>query len=169
LIGLDSRSDICRRMIGEFEASGAEAVIAFQEVPRAEVVHYGIAKPRGPAGEVFELEDLVEKPTVEDSPSCLAIAARYVCRPTIFGRLQRIAPGKGEEIQLTDALRLAIQEGDRVLGVRLAPGERRYDVGNFQAYFEAFIECAAADPQYGPPLRQFLRGLLGDGEAPRCS
>src|SRR5262245_28471077 len=81
IIGLHAQSDIVRRMVEEFERSSADAVIAFEPVPRAEVVNYGIAKPRGPAGEVFELDGLIEKPGVAEAPSDLAVAARYVCSP----------------------------------------------------------------------------------------
>ncbi|MCA9214623.1 MAG: NTP transferase domain-containing protein, partial [Planctomycetales bacterium] len=150
LIGLNNRSDVCDRMINHFDREGVDAVIAFQKVPREEVIHYGIAQPKGNIGEVFELEDLVEKPSVDQAPSNLAVAARYICRPSIFDRLARTKPGKGNEIQLTDALRLSIREGGRILGVQLAPGEKRYDVGNFESYYDAFLEAALADPQYGP-------------------
>ncbi len=166
LIGLNSQSDVCRRMIETFDREGADAVIAFQKVPREEVVHYGIAQPRlehgGDVGDVFELADLVEKPTVEAAPSHLAVAARYICRPNIFDRLTRTAPGKGDEIQLTDALRLLLREGGRVLGVQLAPGEKRYDVGNFESYFQAFLEAALSDSQYGAIVARSMRRLLAD-------
>src|SRR5947209_3305267 len=78
IIGLHAQSNIVRRMTEEFERSEADAVIAFESVPREDVVHYGIAKPRGQAGPVFELEDIVEKPGVAEAPSTLADAARYV-------------------------------------------------------------------------------------------
>jgi UTP--glucose-1-phosphate uridylyltransferase len=162
LIGLNNRSDVCRRMIEHFDREGADAVIAFQKVPREEVVNYGIAQPKGDAGDVFELKDLVEKPSVDQAPSNLAVAARYICRPSIFDHLQRTAPGKGGEIQLTDALRTLIRTGRHVLGVQLAPGEKRYDVGNFEAYFEAFIEAALVDPQHGPAVARHMRQLLAD-------
>ena len=135
LIGLNSQSDVCKRMVETFDREGADAVIAFQKVPREEVVHYGIAKPRGDVGDVFELADLVEKPSVESAPSNLAVAARYICRPHIFECLQQTVPGKGDEIQLTDAFRILLRQGGRILGVQLAPGEKRYDVGNFESYF----------------------------------
>jgi UTP--glucose-1-phosphate uridylyltransferase len=162
LIGLNSRSDVCHRMIEHFDREGVDAVIAFQKVPRDEVVKYGIAKPRGDAEDVFELEDLVEKPSVDEAPSNLAVAARYICRPAIFDRLERTAPGKGDEIQLTDALRLMLREGGRILGVQLAPGEKRYDVGNFESYFHAFLEAALADPQYGTDVARHMRKLLAE-------
>ena len=160
IIGLNAESTVVRTMIDEFEARQAQAVVAFEEVPAEDVVHYGIAKPRGKAGAVLELDDLEEKPAVSEAPSNLAVAARYVFSPQIFDCLQRTAPGKGDEIQLTDAIRMLIQEGGRVLGVRLPAGENRFDIGNFESYFQAFAEFALADPNYGPGLRQFLTGLL---------
>jgi UTP--glucose-1-phosphate uridylyltransferase len=108
-------------------------------------------------GEVFELDDLVEKPEPSEAPSNLAVAARYVFSPAIFAFLQRTKPGKGDEIQLTDAIRMLIRDGQRVLGIRLPPGEKRFDIGTFESYFEAFLEFALADPQYGPALRAGLR------------
>jgi UTP--glucose-1-phosphate uridylyltransferase len=164
IIGLNAQSDIVRRMIEVFEQQGAAAVIAFEEVAASEVHFYGIARPRGPAGEVFALEDAVEKPSVDDAPSRLAIAARYVCGPRVFDALRTTVPGAGGEIQLTDALRQMIAAGDKLYGVRLAPHEKRYDIGNFGSYFQAFVEFALADPDYGAGLRSHLRNLL---EEPR--
>jgi UTP--glucose-1-phosphate uridylyltransferase len=162
LIGLNNRSDVCRRMIDHFDREGADAVIAFQKVPRDEVIHYGIAQARGAIGEVFELNDLIEKPSVDQAPSNLAVAARYICRPSIFDRLERTEPGKSNEIQLTDALRMVIQEGGRILGVQLAPGEKRYDVGNFESYYNAFLEAALADPLYGEGVAKTMRRLIAE-------
>ncbi len=160
IIGINAQSDIVRRMTDEFTRSGAQAVIAFETVPREDVVHYGIAKPRGAAGDVFELADVVEKPAVAEAPSELAVAARYVFDPVLFDWLEKTPPGKGGEIQLTDAVRLLLQNGGKVVGVRLAEGERRFDVGNFESYFRAFVEFALADPRCGAELREFVRGLL---------
>src|SRR5206468_2625765 len=95
-----------------------------------------------------------------DAPSNLAIAARYVLSPAIFDALARTRRGKGGEIQLTDGIRALIAGGGSAWGVRLRPGERRYDIGNFQAYFEAFVEFALADPKFGPELRRYLEDLL---------
>ena len=109
IIGLHAQSDIVARMIDQFESTGADVVVAFEEVPAEEVVHYGIAKPRGARGPVFELEDVIEKPAVDEAPSNLAVAARYVFSPAIFDALDETPPGKGGEIQLTDAIRLLLQ------------------------------------------------------------
>ena len=160
IIGVNAQSDIVRRMVKEFSRTGADAVIAFETVPREEVVSYGIAQPRGTAGSVFELADIVEKPSVAEAPSNLAVAARYVFRPSIFEWLTKTPPGKGGEIQLTDAIRTMIRQGGKVLGMRLPAGERRFDIGNFESYFAAFCEFALADPAYGPGLRAFLKTLV---------
>jgi UTP--glucose-1-phosphate uridylyltransferase len=159
IIGMHAESDVVQRMTRLYQERGAAAVIAFEEVPRAEVSQYGIAQPKTD-DEVFEIVDLVEKPAVRDAPSNLAIAARYVLSPAVFDALARTRRGKGGEIQLTDAIRGVIQTGGKAYGVRLRPGERRYDIGNFEAYFEAFVAFALADPKFGPALRQHLLDVL---------
>jgi len=160
IIGLNAQSEVVGAMIERFETSRAAAVIALEEVPREEVVHYGIAKPRDGAGDVFALDDLVEKPLVGEAPSNLAVAARYVFSPAIFSYLEKTPRGKGNEIQLTDAVRMLIRDGREVLGVRLRRDETRFDIGNFESYFTSFVEFALADPQDGPALRRYLEKLL---------
>jgi UTP--glucose-1-phosphate uridylyltransferase len=162
IIGLNAESRIVQRMIEEFERSGADAVVAFEEVTREEVVQYGIAKPRDKDTGVFRLDDVIEKPAVAEAPSNLAIAARYVFGPGIFELLTHTPPGKGGEIQLTDAIRALIKKGGKVLGMRLPQGEPRFDIGNFQSYFEAFCQFALADARYGPRLREFLKRLVAE-------
>jgi UTP--glucose-1-phosphate uridylyltransferase len=144
-----------------FVAKEAVAVIAFEEVATREVHQYGIAKPKGD-GDLFEIEDLIEKPSPSEAPSNLAIAARYVLAPSVFDAIRRIHPGKGGEIQITDAIRLMIREGGKAYGIRLSREERRYDIGNFQSYFQAFVEFALADKKQGPALRKHLETLLHD-------
>ncbi len=159
IIGLHAQSNVVRRMVEQFETNGADVVIAFESVPREEVVHYGIARPRQKS-EIFDLDDLIEKPDVAEAPSTLAVAARYVFSPAIFDYLEKTPPGKGGEIQLTDAIRLMIRDGHKALGVCLPEGERRFDIGNFDSYFQAFTEFALADPDYGPALQAFLSDWL---------
>jgi UTP--glucose-1-phosphate uridylyltransferase len=159
IIGLQAQSDIVQRMIGCYFENDAAAVIAFEAVSREEIPLYGIARPAS-AGAVFALADVVEKPGIDEAPSNLAIAARYVFSPRIFDAIKRTQAGKGGEIQLTDAIRLLIQERGRVFGVCLAEGERRYDIGNFESYFRAFVEFALADEKYGAALRRDLHARL---------
>ena len=157
IIGLHAQSDIVQRMLDEFERAKADIVVAFEEVPQQDVHRYGIAQPRGPVGDVFELERLVEKPEAQSAPSNLAVAARYVFSPLIFRALINTEPGKGGEIQLTDAIQRVLSAGGKGIGLRLQPGERRFDIGNFESYFRAFFEFALADPKYGESLTRYVQ------------
>jgi len=159
IIGMHAESDVVQRMTRCYRERDAAAVIAFEEVPNEEVSQYGIAKPKTD-DELFEIVDLVEKPSPREAPSNLAIAARYVLSPVIFDALETTKRGKGGEIQLTDAIRAVNRAGGRAYGVRLRPGERRYDIGNFESYFEAFVAFALADPKFGPALRRHLMDAL---------
>ncbi len=162
IIGLHAQSEVVRRMTDCFVRNRAAAVIAFEPVPLSEVQNYGIAKPRNGAGDIFEVADVIEKPSAQEAPSNLAIAARYVFAPSIFAAIKRTKPGKGGEIQLTDAIRLILQDGGKVYGLRLSDEERRFDIGNFDAYFRAFVEFALADEKHGASLRQFVEQWLND-------
>jgi UTP--glucose-1-phosphate uridylyltransferase len=160
IIGINAKSDIVKRMTEEFESSKADIVVAFEEVPQADVVRYGIAKPKGDVGTRFELEDLIEKPSIEEAPSTLAVASRYVLSQAIFEALEETQPGKGGEIQLTDAIRILLKRGAKGIGMVLPADERRFDIGNYGSYFRAFTDFALADPDYGDQLRDYLRGIL---------
>lgn len=167
IIGVNAQSDIVARMVERFESDGADVVVAFEEVAREEVVRYGIARPASDSDvpDIFDLADLIEKPSVEEAPSRLAVAARYVLSPRIFDALSTTEPGTGGEIQLTDAIRSVLADGGRGIGIRLGPDERRFDIGNFGSYFRAFTEFALADPRYGEGLRRELGRLLDDGDS----
>lgn len=160
IIGLHAQSDIVKRLVNEFETQGADVAVAFEEVPREEVVRYGIALPKGDAGEIFELADLIEKPSVEEAPSTLAVASRYVFSPRIFEELEKTERGKGGEIQLTDAIRRVLAGGGKGIGIRLQGDQRRFDIGNFESYFKAFVDFAIADETYGEDLKDYLRGKI---------
>jgi UTP--glucose-1-phosphate uridylyltransferase len=159
IIGMHAESDVVQRMTRCYQEKNAAAVIAFESVPPSDVSQYGIALPKTD-DELFEIVDLVEKPAPADAPSNLAIAARYVLSPAVFDALAGTKRGKGGEIQLTDAIRTVIKRGGTAYGVRLRPGERRYDIGNFEAYFEAFVEFALADAKFGPSLKRHLLDVL---------
>ncbi|HYM11801.1 MAG TPA: UTP--glucose-1-phosphate uridylyltransferase [Bryobacterales bacterium] len=162
IIGLHGRSGISRRIAEVYESERAACVIAVEEVPSELTPLYGIVAPaskRELKSDVFRIQDLVEKPAPKHAPSKLAIAGRYVLSPAIFDLIRKVAPDRRGEIQLTDAIRLLAGAGQRVIGVKLAAGERRYDIGNFRSYFETFLEFALADPDYGKDLRQKLQRL----------
>lgn len=164
IIGMHAQSRIIERMTTCYHENDADAVIAFQEVPKDQVYKYGIAKPKT-TGDVFEIEDLIEKPAVNEAPGNLAIAARYVLSPAIFEALKQTKPGAGDEIQLTDAIRMLLQQGKKVWGVKLQADEKRYDIGNFGTYFRAFTEFALADETFGPELKEHLKNLLNENNS----
>jgi UTP--glucose-1-phosphate uridylyltransferase len=160
IIGLNGPSDIVARMTRTFEELRPAAVIALEEVPPDQTHHYGIVRGINGTGDFMELDEMIEKPAAGRAPGNLGIAARYVLSPAIFDALALTPRGVGEEIQLTDAIRSLMRQGGRVYGMRLRPDERRFDIGNFEAYFRAFVEFAIADPKHGANFRQFLHGLV---------
>ncbi|NLT26385.1 MAG: UTP--glucose-1-phosphate uridylyltransferase GalU [Microbacteriaceae bacterium] len=151
-------------MIAVNERTGA-SVIAVQEVPHELTSSYGIVTPAetdealdGAKWPLVRVASLVEKPAPEDAPSNLAIIGRYVLRPEVFEVLERTGPGRGGEIQLTDALQelAADPEGTGGVIAMVFPG-RRYDTGNKLDYLKANLELAAQHPEIGPAVREWLR------------
>ena len=159
IIHAEKWRNIVKQLMDCFERTKACCVIAFEEVPREHVSRYGIARP-GSDDEVFPVLELVEKPSVEAAPSNLAIAARYVFGPEIFGAIAKTPPGKGGEIQLTDAIRLLMAQGRKVYGLRMKPGETRHDIGSFESYFKCFLDFALDDPEFGPEFREYVQKAL---------
>jgi UTP--glucose-1-phosphate uridylyltransferase len=130
---------ILSRLVRLHREYGAGATIAAEEVSAERASRYGILAPEvaESEGPVFRVVDVVEKPAPGTEPSRLAISARYVFSPAIFPALRRLRPGPNGELQLTDAIRDLANSGLPVLGVRLEPGERRWDIGSFDSYREA--------------------------------
>jgi UTP--glucose-1-phosphate uridylyltransferase len=160
ILGLHANSLAVTRMAEVFTSKRASCVIAVEEVPREDTSHYGIVQPENGVEDAFRVVNLVEKPNPEAAPSNLAIAGRYIFSPLIFDMIRRVKPDKGGEIQLTDAIQFLCEEGRRVMAVRLGPGEKRYDIGNFPSYFETFVEFALADPVHGEEFRKVLERLV---------
>jgi UTP--glucose-1-phosphate uridylyltransferase len=157
ILGLHAKSQAVSRMIEVFEQNAAACVVAVEEVPLAETGQYGIVAPAGVEDGAVRVAHLVEKPGPERAPSRLAIAGRYIFSPRIFDEIRRVEADQRGEIQLTDAIERMCTAGLRVFAVQLTPEERRYDVGNFASYFEAFVEFALADPVHGAELQEMLR------------
>ena len=160
IIGLKGDSTACRRMAEAFVERDAAVVIAVQEVPPEQVRFYGIVQPGGD-GDVFPILTMVEKPSAESAPSRLAVSGRYVFSAEIFDMIRRVRPDRRGEIQITDAIRMIAEQGGRVLGLKLRPEEKRYDIGNMPSYFETFIDFALADPDHGERVRAHTRKVLG--------
>ena len=146
---------VSKQMVDVFEKYGG-SVIAVQEVPDAEVEQYGIVGGEDLGGGVFRLNKLVEKPKLEDAPSRLAIVGRYVLTPEIFGILEKTPPGKGREIQITDAL-ATLMETQPVFAYRFQG--MRFDTGRPLGLLIAAIEIGLRRADIGPGLRKFLRTL----------
>ena len=126
-----------KEMTALSKANGGASVIGCEHVPPEKVSRYGILKV-----EDGRIVDLVEKPSAEEAPSDLAIAGRYLLDARIFDYLRTQTPGKGGEIQLTDAIRRMVREGGAELRPYIYPG-KRHDIGNPQGYYEtlkAFME-----------------------------
>jgi len=139
------------------EQTGYSA-IGLMRVPRELVSRYGIVAASEENG-LLRLNDMVEKPRPEDAPSDLAIIGRYIFTPRLFELLADTQPGKGGEIQLTDAVaRLA--EEEPVYGV-LIEG-RRFDAGNPMGFLQANAALACDHPQYADDFRQYLQALLSN-------
>lgn len=153
------------RMIEAFESvSDCEGVIAFEVVDPAHVNRYGIAQVTGGADAdsetPFVLADIVEKPKPSETPSNYAVAGRYIFTPSIYSYLRQIQPGYGQELQLTDAVRLLIEDGGKVLGLLMKNGEQRFDIGNYESYWKAFLHFALRDPELGGTVREFVAEQL---------
>jgi UTP--glucose-1-phosphate uridylyltransferase len=160
---IDPRDPLLVPMIDVQRRCGG-SVVALIEVDPALVSMYGCAaiEPTDDA-DVVTVTDLVEKPDREDAPSNLAIIGRYVLAPEIFPALHRTEPGRGDEIQLTDGLRLLASEGEPMHGV-LFRG-RRYDTGDRGDYLRTVVRLAAERSDLGPDFRAFLREFVA-GLAP---
>jgi UTP--glucose-1-phosphate uridylyltransferase len=131
------------------------SVIALQRVPREEVGRYGIVAPLREEGRLVEIGDLVEKPSVEDAPSDLAVLGRYILSPKIFDKLETTQRGAGGEIQLTDAIR-ALSAEQPVFGYRFEGV--RHDAGTRLGWLKANI-AMSLDSDDADEVRAFVRGL----------
>ncbi|MDA4894576.1 MULTISPECIES: UTP--glucose-1-phosphate uridylyltransferase GalU [Microbacterium] len=154
---IDERDPLLTDMIEVHERTGA-AVIALMEVDPEHIHMYGVAAVDGEGeGGTVKVTGLVEKPAAEDAPSNLAVIGRYVLPASVFEILERTQPGKGGEIQLTDALQelAADPAGPGVYGVVF--GGRRYDTGDRLDYIKAIVQLASDRDDLGPDLRPWLK------------
>lgn len=157
---IDPRDDLLSVMM-DVQASTGGSVVALIEVEPDQISAYGCADvvPSGEDGYV-RINELVEKPAMEEAPSNLALIGRYVLHPAVFDVLEHTEPGRGDEIQLTDALQVLAAgegEGSGVYGVVFRG--RRYDTGDKLSYLKACVELACDSEDLGPGLRAWLPGF----------
>jgi len=129
------------------------SVIAAMEVSKKEISLYGCIEPESFEEDLVRILSIIEKPSPEEAPSNLAVIGRYVLTPEIFDALRRTTPGRGGEIQLTDAINLLAQE-QAVYAYRFEG--RRFDVGNPLDYLKATVELGAERDDLGPEFRAWL-------------
>jgi len=146
---------VSKQMIDVFEERRG-SVIAVREVPEHEVEAYGIVGGEEVSEGLVRVSTLIEKPKPEEAPSRLGIVGRYVLTPDIFKLIEKTPPGKGREIQITDAI-AALAEIQEVYAYQFEG--RRYDTGRPLGLLTAAIEIALRRADIGPGLREFLRNL----------
>lgn len=169
---IDERDPILPVMAEVAERTGGSVVLLLEVEPQ-KVSMYGCAAVSPvpgevsenldvPAGDVYKLSELVEKPTPEEAPSNLAVIGRYVLNPAVFDVLEETAPGRGGEIQITDALGtladMPASEGGGVYGVVFRG--RRYDTGDKLDYLKAIVQLASEREDLGPDFREWLTGYV---------
>ena len=145
------------RQLMDIQSRMGGSVIAVEPVAPEKVRDYGIIGGKSISDGLYEIDELVEKPSPEDAPSNLGITGTYVLSPRIFDCLERTPPGRGGEVQLTDALRLLSKE-EKIYGLKFQG--RRHDIGDKLGWLKTTMELALNDPELGPPLREHLRSLM---------
>jgi len=164
---IDARDPLLQQMI-DVQAEHGGSVVALMEVPPSQINLYGAAavEPTG-VTDVMRVTALVEKPAVEEAPSNLAVIGRYVLSPAAFGVLAETQPGRGGEIQLTDALQtlagMPADAGGGVYGVVFRG--RRYDTGDRADYLKAIVKLASERPDIGPEFVQWLGEFVDEQRA----
>lgn len=152
---IDADVPALKQMLEVYNTYSA-SIIAVQEVDRSQVSNYGIINAVPVADGVYKIHDMVEKPKLEDAPSNLAIIGRYILTPDIIELLEKTKPGRGKEIQLTDALRELAQTRP-VYGYKFRG--KRYDAGDKLGFLQATVEIGLKNKEFGTSFREYLKKL----------
>jgi len=153
---VDSEKPCLRQLMDIFEEYHT-TVLGVQRVPWEDVSKYGIVSGKEIKDHIFKIDDMVEKPDREQALSNIAILGRYIIRPSIFDYLENAVPGKGGEIQLTDALH-RLMESEAMYAFEFEG--RRYDVGNKLGFLQATVEFALKRPELKDEFEAYLRKLI---------
>ena len=133
-----------------------KTIIAIEEVAKEKIGDYGIVKGREIEESIYLIEDIIEKPSLEEAPSNIGAVGRYILTPEIFDCIKETPPGRGNEIQLTDAIRLLIKGGDVYA---YAFKGKRYDAGDKCGYVKAIIDSALEMDDLKDDVKRYLEGL----------
>lgn len=150
-----------KQLISQYDKTGG-TIIGCQLVRPEQVSSYGIINGTPTENpDLLKVKNMIEKPSIEEAPSRFAALGRYVITPEVFKILEQTKPGKGGEIQLTDALRVMAKNGN-VYAYNFKG--KRYDTGNKLGYLKATVESALRRDDIGPEFRQYLKSLLMDNK-----
>ena len=150
---------VTKQLMNKYGELGGGTILGVQEVPENAVNKYGIVAPLKRMDEsTVEVENFVEKPSIEEAPSRLAALGRYILEPEIFKYLKEVKPGKGGEIQLTDAILAMKQAGNRLYAYDFKG--LRYDTGDKFGMFVANVEFGLRHPELKDRAKEYLKGLL---------
>ena len=148
---------VAKQLIDNYSKYGS-SIVGYQEVKEFDVSKYGIVKPLLSLDEkTVEMEDFIEKPSVDEAPSKLACLGRYLLTPKIFDYLEKTEPGKGGEIQLTDAIVAMMKDGEKVLAYNFEG--KRYDIGNKFGLLKANIEFGLRNEETRKELLEYLKSI----------
>ena len=148
---------VAKQLIDNYSKYGSN-IVGCQEVKESDVSKYGIVKPLLSLDEkTVEMEDFIEKPSIEEAPSKLACLGRYLLTPKIFDYLEKTEPGKGGEIQLTDAIVAMMKDGEKVLAYNFEG--KRYDIGNKFGLLKANIEFGLRNEETREELLEYLKNI----------
>ncbi len=153
---VDAEKPALKQMIEVFEKYDAP-VIATMQVSGEAISRFGVIDAEEVAPNVFKIKDMVEKPKFEDAPSDLAIIGRYILTPDVFDAIERTEKGAGGEIQITDAMRLMLEEGKSFYAVKL--DGVRHDAGDKLGFLIATVEFALKRDDLGNDFREYLKSL----------
>ena len=149
----DADTPVLKQLILQHQKEQS-SVIAIEDIPKEKTVQYGIVDVGDSKDNLYKINSIVEKPQPIDAPSTLGVIGRYVFNPEIFDCLEKIKPGKGGEIQLTDAIQMLLSQ--QAIFAYLFEG-RRYDCGDKLGFIKANIEFSKKHPEIGKEFTEFLK------------
>ena len=149
----DAHTPVLKQLILQHQKEQS-SVIAIEDIPKEKTVQYGIVDVGDSKNNLYKINSIVEKPQPIDAPSTLGVIGRYVFNPKIFDCLEKIKPGKGGEIQLTDAIQMLL--GQQAIFAYLFEG-KRYDCGDKLGFIKANIEFSKKHPEIGKEFTEFLK------------
>ncbi len=151
----DAKTPVLKQLISQYQKEQA-SMIAIEDIPKDKTVQYGIVDVSDSKDNLYKINSIVEKPQPKDAPSTLGVIGRYVFNPEIFDCLEKIKPGKGGEIQLTDAIQMLL--GQQSIFAYQFEGQR-YDCGDKLGFMKANIEFSKRHPEIGKEFIDFLKSI----------